>query len=206
MAEEQIFFLSNNIEIEGLLQLIPGERGVVITHPHSLYGGSMHNNVVESLVRVYHQQGYTTLRFNFRGVGSSQGKYDHGQGEQEDVRSALDYLLDKGNRIIDLAGYSFGAWVNALASPERDTVQKMIMVAPPVAFMDFGSVKLIPQLKLVIAGSRDQIAPPDLIETMLTNWNPTARLEIIHGADHFYAGFTNKLESLLGSHLEAEQD
>ena len=206
MAEKQVFFPSNNVTIEGLLGLMPGDRGVAITHPHSLYGGSMHNNVVESLVRVYQQRGYTTLRFNFRGVGSSQGEYDHGQGEQQDVRAALLYLSEKGKRLIDLAGYSFGAWVNALARPKRDTVEKMIMVAPPVAFLDFGSVQLIPQLELVIAGSRDQIAPPDLIKTMLPTWNPTARLEIVQGADHFYGGFTNELESLVAGCLASEPE
>ena len=89
MAEEPVFFMSGTLQIQGLLQTKPGDKGVVITHPHPLYGGSMHNNVVESLVHAYQQAGYATLRFNFRGVGSSQGKYDDGQGEQEDVKISI---------------------------------------------------------------------------------------------------------------------
>ena len=81
----------------------------------------MHNNVVESLVHAYQRAGYATLRFNFRGVGSSQGKYDQGEGEREDVKAALHYLAEQGKNVVDLAGYSFGAWVNALARPEKDT-------------------------------------------------------------------------------------
>ena len=204
MDEELIFFMAGALKIEGLLQTKPGDKGVVITHPHPLYGGSMHNNVVESLVQAYQQAGYTTLRFNFRGVGGSQGEYDNGQGEQEDVNAALHYLAEQGNNAVDLAGYSFGAWVNALARPEEDTVHRMVMVSPPVAFLDFGPPQSIPQLKLVVAGSRDEIAPPELIKTILPTWNSSARLEIIEGADHFYGAHTGKLESILTDYLAEE--
>ena len=206
MDQELIFFKAGDFKIEGLLQTTPGDKGVVITHPHPLYGGSMHNNVVESLVQVYQQAGYTTLRFNFRGVGGSQGEYDSGQGEQEDVNAALHYLAEQGKNAVDLAGYSFGAWVNTLTSPSVDVVQRMIMVSPPVAFLDFGPPQSIPQLELVVAGSRDEIAPPELIKTILPTWNSSARLEIIEGADHFYAAHTGKLESILTYYLARERD
>ena len=206
MDEELIFFMAGALKIEGLLQRKPGDKGVVITHPHPLYGGSMHNNVVESLVQAYQQAGYTTLRFNFRGVGGSQGEYDNGQGEQEDVNAAVHYLAEQGKNVVDLAGYSFGAWVNALARPEKDTVHRMVMVSPPVAFLDFGPPQSIPQLKLVVAGSRDEIAPPGLIRTILPTWNSSAQLEIIEGADHFYGAHTGKLESILTHHLAEERD
>ena len=206
MAEEPVFFMSGTLQIQGLLQTKPGDKGVVITHPHPLYGGSMHNNVVESLVHAYQQAGYATLRFNFRGVGSSQGKYDDGQGEQEDVKAALHYLAEQGKNVVDLAGYSFGAWVSALARPDGDIIRQMIMVSPPVAFLDFGPPQSIPQLRLVVAGSRDEIAPPELIKTILPNWNSSARLEIIEGADHFYGAYTEKLESILTGYLAGEPD
>jgi alpha/beta superfamily hydrolase len=206
MDEEQIFLKVDAVKIEGLLQTKPGDKGVVITHPHPLYGGSMHNNVVESLVRVYQQAGYSTLRFNFRGVGNSQGKYDNGQGEQEDVKAALHYLAEQGKNVVDLAGYSFGAWVNGLTRLDGDSVRRMVMVSPPVAFLDFGSALSIPQLRLVIAGSRDEIAPPELIQTTMPTWNPEARLEIIEGADHFYGSYTAQLESILTNYLAGERD
>ena len=206
MDEELIFFRSGTIKLEGLLQTKPGDKGVVITHPHPLYGGSMHNNVVESLVRVYQQAGYSTLRFNFRGVGSSQGEYDNGQGEQEDVKAALHYLAEQGKNVVDLAGYSFGAWVNGLTRPDEDIVRQMVMVSPPVAFLDFDSAQSIPQLRLVIAGSGDEIAPPELIKTTLPTWNSGARLEIIAGADHFYSTYTGELESILTNYLAGERD
>ena len=204
MAEEQVFFVSDNIKLEGLLQFRRGNKGVAVTHPHPLFGGSMHNGVVQSLVDVYRQAGYTTLRFNFRGVGSSRGEYDQGKGEQKDVQAALNYLVLRSQAAIDLAGYSFGAWVNALLQPAKDIVKRMIMISPPVAFLDFAAVQALPQLELVIAGSQDQIAPPELIKTALPNWNPLARLEVIEGADHFYGWHTGRLESILAAHLRAQ--
>mgnify|MGYP001824096311 FL=1 len=206
MAEEPVFFMSGTLQIQGLLQTKPGDKGVVITHPHPLYGGSMHNNVVESLVRVYQQAGYSTLRFNFRGVGGSQGEYDNGQGEQDDLKAALHYLAEQGKNVVDLAGYSFGAWVNGLTRLDGGIVRQMVMVSPPVAFLDFGSAQPLPQLRLVIAGSRDEIAPPELIQTTLPTWNPGARLEIIEGADHFYGTYTAELESILTNYLAGERD
>jgi alpha/beta superfamily hydrolase len=202
MVEEPVLFESTNIKIEGLFCSMPGDSAVVITHPHPLYGGNMYNNVVESLVRVYQLARYTTLRFNFRGVGSSEGEYDKGMGEREDVKAALRYLSQGGKKVLDLAGYSFGSWVNALASSEVDAVDRMVMISPPVALMDFNSVGLTPQIQLVVSGSQDQIAPPKLIENLLPTWNPRAQLEIIDGADHFYMGYTGKLESVLTAYLK----
>ena len=202
MVEEPVLFASTDIKIEGLFCSMPGDRGVVITHPHPLYGGNMYNNIVESLVRIYQLAGYTTLRFNFRSVGSSEGEYDNGMGEREDVKAALYYLFQRGKKGLDLAGYSFGSWVNALAISEVDTVDRMVMISPPVAFMDFNSVGLTPQIQLVVAGNQDQIAPPELIKSLLPTWNPRAHLEVIDGADHFYVGYTGKLESVLTAYLK----
>jgi hypothetical protein len=203
MPEAAVVFRADTVEIEGLIDLRAGNRAAVITHPHPLYGGSMHNAVVDCLVRVYRREGYTTLRFNFRGVGNSQGAYDHGQGEQDDVRAALEYLHRNGKVSLHLAGYSFGAWVNALTAPAASTVRSMTMVSPPVAFLDFRLVGSLTQLQLVVAGSRDRIAPPELIETMLPVWNPGADLEVVEGADHFYDGCLDRLASILAARLRS---
>jgi alpha/beta superfamily hydrolase len=202
MVEEPVTFEATHINIEGLFHSVSGDKGVVITHPHPLYGGNMYNNVVESLVRMYQLAGYSTLRFNFRSVGASEGKYDNGVGEREDVKAALHYLAQRGKKVLDLAGYSFGSWVNALTISELDNVSRMVMISPPVAFLDFTSVGFTPQIQLVLAGSQDQIAPPKLIENLLPTWNPEAHLEIIDGADHFYIGYTEKLESVLTAYLK----
>ena len=203
--EEKIIFISEKYEIEGLLdknnEKDAADKGVVITHPHPLYGGNMYNYVVESIMRAYRQNGYVTLRFNFRGVGTSQGSFDNGTGEQKDVLGALSYLFSAGIKKIDLAGYSFGAWVNAQTNIKDAPVENMVMVSPPVGFADFNSIDSLKQLKLVITGSKDDIAPADTIKTMLSTWNPKADFEIINGADHFYAGYTENLESILSKYI-----
>lgn len=198
---ERITFLSERYEIEGLLNKRDEKKGVVVTHPHPLYGGDMYNMVVESIVHVYHMKGYSTLKFNFRGVGRSQGAYDNGLGEQKDVLSAISFLADMGMERIDLAGYSFGAWVNAHAIQGDGPVEQMIMVSPPVGFMDFNAIGTMNSLKFVVTGNRDDIAPADAIEKMMSAWNPNARFEVIDGADHFYGGYLKQLETVLISRI-----
>ncbi len=177
------------------------EQGVVISHPHPLYGGDMNNFIVDLIARTYQKKGFTTLRFNFRGTGKSQGSFDNGTGEQEDVNAAIATLVKIDIKKIDLAGYSFGAWVNALATSKSNFIGNMVMVSPPVGFVDFSPVNSISSLKLVVTGSNDDIAPADRIKTMYPAWNPKAQLEIISGADHFYSGCLAELESVLSSHI-----
>jgi hypothetical protein len=203
--EEKISFLSDGYEIEGRFEKSSRQKGVVITHPHPLYGGDMHNNVVTAIARLYRQKGYTTLRFNFRGVGNSRGSHDNGLGEQEDVRAAVAYLAGLSIGQIDLVGYSFGAWVNALAIINKPQLVNMVMVSPPVAFIDFDSISDLGSLRLIVTGSRDDIAPPDLIKKSYTGWNAAAQFEVINGADHFYAGYIDKLEDILTAYLEGRE-
>jgi alpha/beta superfamily hydrolase len=200
--EKTVFFRSQALELEGLFCAESGDRAVAVTHPHPLYGGEMHNPVVETTARAFQQIGYATLRFNFRGVGSSRGTYDDGKGEGQDVLAALSYLRDKGFKKIDLAGYSFGAWVNAHVPPNAAGYDRMVMVSPPVAFMDFSKVSALPRLSLVVAGSRDDIGPPEMIRQLLPVWNPAARFEIIQETDHFFSG---ALDALAGALAEALQ-
>ena len=199
--EEKIIFLSDGHEIEALIDKNNSSKGVVITHPHPLYGGDMHNDVVVTICQAYQKKDYTTLRFNFRGVGSSQGSYSDGVGEQQDVRTAISYLKDMGTTHIELAGYSFGAWVNAMTFNKTSQLASMIMVSPPVAFIDFKEISNLECLTLIATGSRDEIAPPHQIDQLKTKWNPQALFEIIEGADHFYWGYLDQLESVLVSNI-----
>ncbi len=204
MKEMRVVFRSEDGNIEGLMVEGQATKGVVVTHPHPLYGGSMENNVVEAVVRAYGEKGYTTLRFNFRGVGRSEGRYDNGRGEQEDVRAAVAHLTQLGMTSIDLTGYSFGAWVNAQCIDSLRDVRRMVMVSPPVNFLDFSFLKSCPKIRLVIAGSEDDIAPPAMIEKMLLVWNPESELKAINGADHFYWGKTGEIEAIIGDLIELE--
>lgn len=206
MAEKKIFIDAEGLKLEGFLDHASDERGVVVSHPHPLYGGTMHNNVVKGIVRAYREKGYSTLRFNFRGVERSEGEHDNGVGEQEDVRSALKVLIDLGIKSIDLAGYSFGAWVSAAGLKTFEQVDRFIMVSPPVGLVDFDALALNHKVRLVITGSLDDIAPVKVIEDKMPSWNPEAALKIIEGADHFYQGKVNDIETIIKEFLGIYND
>jgi alpha/beta superfamily hydrolase len=205
MAEERIFIQGGEMKIEGRLDNAPGEKAAIVTHPHPLYGGDMNNKVVEAVVQAYREKGYTTFRFNFRGVGQSGGSFDEGKGEQRDVKAALAHLSELGKSSIDLAGYSFGAWVNALGLEGFDDVKRVIMVSPPVNFIDFSFLDYNAKIQLVIAGSKDDIAPPGTIEPMLATWNPEVQYKIIQGADHFYWGKTDEIKKVIQGFLDGKE-
>jgi hypothetical protein len=201
MAEERILLEAEGLKIEGLLEKLEGEKGVVVSHPHPLYGGSMHNNVVKAVAQAYKEQGYSTLRFNFRGVGLSEGDYDNGTGEQQDVHAALRHLAKLGKAKIDLAGYSFGSWVNALGIDVFKEAGRLIMVSPPVDFIDFGFLKHSAKIQLVICGTLDDIAGYRNVERMLPSWNDKATFRVIEGADHFYLGYEDEVKNIIGEFL-----
>ncbi len=204
--EKQLLFETERIRLEGLYCELPGERGVVVCHPHPLYGGNMHNNVVEAIVNAYNKNGYSTLRFNFRGTGRSEGSYDNGIGEQEDLFSAIKLLKEKGNTHIDIAGYSFGAWIIAKAIHEKSVSVNgnLVFISPPVGFMDFSFMGYCPNLKLIIAGERDDIAPYQIIKNMFKKWNPDANLKIISGADHFFYGMEEEIKKIIYDFLSEQ--
>ena len=203
MAEQRVSINSGKIRLEGFLDDSPGARAAVVTHPHPTYGGDMNNNVVEALVRTYKRSGYSTLRFNFRGVGNSEGTYEQGIGEQEDVKAAVMYMKALGKDFIELAGYSFGAWVNARGLMKLEDVERLVMVSPPVNFIDFSFLEFSPKIQLIITGAEDDIAPPGTIEKMLPTWNSEAEFKIIDGADHFYWNKTQEIELILRDFLRA---
>ncbi|PIX18973.1 MAG: alpha/beta hydrolase, partial [Deltaproteobacteria bacterium CG_4_8_14_3_um_filter_51_11] len=106
VKERSLFLESGEIRLEALFAELQGARGAVITHPHPLYGGDMHNSVVEAAVSAYRESGISTLRFNFQGVGRSGGAFDQGLGERANVLSAVKSMSDSGRDKIDLVGYS----------------------------------------------------------------------------------------------------
>lgn len=198
--ETAITIAASDAVLEARIRTRSQSRAVIVTHPHPLYGGDMNNNVVAAVADAFGRQGWSTLRFNFRGVGQSTGQYADGLGEQDDVQAAIDYLKTNGFQTIDLAGYSFGAWV--LAGWSRNQASdghRLFLVAPPVAFVDFDLHTPIPGLHHVFTGSLDDLAPPEPIRSALPQWHPDARFTIIEGADHFFRGQTQTLQNAISA-------
>lgn len=201
--EERIRFHSGPYRLEGLLDHNNADRGVVITHPHPLYGGDMDNFVVKTILEGYRKKGYATLRFNFRGVGGSKGVHDDkGTGEQTDVRAAIAYLYAQGLKEVELAGYSFGAWVNAHIDCRSEKIHRMLMVSPPVDLLSFENVPTIPCPCLAVCGDRDEFASVENVRNMFSRCHPDAVLEIIPQCNHFYSISMKELEDFLKKNLE----
>jgi len=199
MKEEKVFIPSSGIRLEGLLSVheaFPFERGIVACHPHPLYGGNMFNPVVATVVRAADEEGFSTLRFNFRGVGESEGTYDEGRGEREDVKSAIDYLWqrqkDSGPPMV-LMGYSFGAWAGFPVGIEDRRIKGLIAVAPPLAMYDFGFLRGCKKKKLFIVGDRDLYCPVQVLEDWHKELEEPNSLCIIEGADHFLFSHTGEI-------------
>ena len=183
--EQPVFFRRGAARLEGLCAAVQGTMGAVISHPHPLMGGDMRNPVVETLAESLFAGGLSTLRFNFRGVGMSEGVFDEGRGEQEDVLAAVTYLERQGIREIVLAGYSFGAWVNANVILQRNLLPA-VLVSPPINLFPLNFELLREKVGLMICGDQDPYCPLD--EARNAAAQTCCLLEIIPDADHFLIG------------------
>ena len=199
MKEEKVYFHSAGVKLEGLLsnpEAFSAKGGVVFCHPHPQHGGEMHNPVITSGVQGAYEAGFSTLRFNFRGVGESEGTYSGGIGERGDVLAAVDYLsavFGDRDRPLVLMGYSFGAWAGMPVAVRDARIEGMVLVAPPLEMYDFDFLKGCKKKKQIVAGSEDPFCPPPLIEKWYQSLDDPKSLTILQGADHFFFGHHQSL-------------
>lgn len=199
--ENAVTIHNNTIRLQAMLAENSTDKAVVVTHPHPLYGGNMDNPVVIRIVQSYAEQGFSTLRFNFRGTGRSTGMFDNSHGEQSDVEAALVYLKDRGYTQVSLAGYSFGSRVNCGLLSQGIEVADHVLVSPPVGFMSFDDILEMPVAGLVVSGSQDDIAPADKIEAQLKRWGVHPKFKVLKACDHFYSNCLDKLGMVLDEYL-----
>jgi len=190
MKEKAIFFPSDGIRLEGLIanEALSARGGVVFCHPHPLHGGNMHNPVIAAGVDAALDAGLSTLRFNFRGVGESEGAYADGLGETEDVQAGVDYLSSTlgGRSPLILLGYSFGAWAGLPVAVRDERVKAMAAVAPPLEMYDFGFLKGCKKNKRMIVGSQDLYCPLSVLNEWYQTLDEPKSLTVLQGADHFF--------------------
>ena len=176
--------------LEGLLRerdAATHEIAAVVCHPHPSFGGTLHNKVVHRVATVLHERGAAVLRFNFRGVGTSAGAYDQGEGELEDARAALAFLRARHpNACPWLAGFSFGAWIAARLAAATPGIERLILVAPPVGASSFEAMRTAPVPKLVIQGTADTNCPAGRLAEEYPRWAEPKALEWVEGASHFF--------------------
>lgn len=192
----EIVFNGPDGRLEGRYQQGPPPNAPValVLHPHPRHGGAMNNKVVYTLYRAFAQLGFSVLRFNFRGVGRSQGEYDEGVGELSDAASALDWLQNRnpGARACWVAGFSFGAWIALQLLMRRPELAGFVAVAPPANRYDFSFLAPCPVSGQIVQGDADDIVPPDSVAELADKLSKQRGVEIdyrtVPGADHFFDG------------------
>ena len=181
----------------------PPRVAVVLAHPLPTGGGTMHNKVVYQIAKGFCRTGAAVLRFNFRGVGLSEGSFDEGPGEMADYRAALDFMADRYPGVeLWTAGFSFGAWVAMTVGAADDRVTALIGVAPPVDRYDFSAVLGSLKPTFLIQGDRDDLCPYASALDFYSRVPGPKELITIDGADHLFDGMTSEVaeavEALLG--------
>lgn len=190
------FFLGGAAgQLEALLN--EGKAGAshaaVICHPHPMYGGTLHNKVVFNAMKALNGFGFPALRFNFRGAGLSHGAHDNGDGEGDDVRTALDWMEREYHRPIMVAGFSFGAAVGLRVGCGDPRVEMLMGLGLPVVQIegrkyDFSFLEQCAKPKLFVSGSEDEFGPRAELEKIMASAGEPKEMVWIEGADHFFAG------------------
>jgi alpha/beta superfamily hydrolase len=166
----------------------------VVCHPHPLFGGTMHNKVIYQTAKALDTLGIPVLRFNFRGAGLSAGVHDRGEGEQGDVRAALDFLAAEFPGVpLLLAGFSFGAWVGMRVGCEDPRVSHLIGLGVPVNSTDFSFLRQCNKPKLFVHGSNDEHGAIEKVRALISTLSGNNHLAVVEGVDHFFAGKLNEL-------------
>ena len=194
MDQRRLRFRSGQLHLEGILTLPRGTGplpAVVVCHPHPLHGGSMDNNVVRSLCQALIRVSLASFKFNFRGVGASDGGFGHGTGEQEDVKSAISFVsgleeVDSGR--LGLVGYSAGAAFALPVGSHDDRIRALAAVSPPLTMFDFDFLKGCLKPKFLISGTDDDFTAVEQFLELCANLPEPKEYQTVEGADHFWWG------------------
>ncbi|MFC2014822.1 alpha/beta hydrolase [Chloroflexota bacterium] len=190
-----VTFPCGDITLEGEWLSPEGEGPspvVIVCHPYPPGGGNMFNNVVTDIFESLPEQGVTAFRFNFRGVGGSEGSFDEGVAEQEDVKAALDFVAsspDVDIKRIGLAGYSFGAVVGMRVALRDERVSFLALVSSPLSDGNWAQLKAYGKPRLLIVGDADQMIPLEQLREHIRDIPHPEQYQVITGADHFLAGY-----------------
>jgi alpha/beta superfamily hydrolase len=183
------------------------KHAAVVCHPHPLFGGTLHNKVVFHTMKALNSFGFPVLRFNFRGAGLSHGEHDHGNGELDDVRAALDWLDSEFHLPVIFAGFSFGAAMGLRVAFSDSRVNAWIAVGTPVApvaaeteaarVYSFDFLRDCVKPKLFVSGACDQFGPRAKLEALVASVPEPKKLVMIEGADHFFEGRLRELREAI---------
>ena len=181
----------------------------VVLHPHPLHGGNMNNRVVYTLYNAFADSGFSVLRFNFRGVGRSQGSYDSGAGELSDAAYAFDWLqqVNTTSNLCWIGGYSFGALIAMQLMMRRPEIEGFVSVAPPADSEDFSFLAPCPSSGIIIHGEDDTNVPLESVKKLASKLdcqkNISVRFQSIKGTDHFFKDKIEELSSAASIYIQS---
>jgi alpha/beta superfamily hydrolase len=201
MNSEKIIISGPAGQIDALLEwpanVTSPKRVAVLCHPHPLYGGSYTNKVVHILASASLRLGMPVLRFNFRGVGASDGQFDSGIGEQQDLMACVDWMLQRyPGAQLHLAGFSFGAFVAYLAQSNFKT-ERLLLIAPPLKLFEFSPTKAVGVPWIVILGTEDEIVEVEAVKGWVESQANQPHFYLMQGASHFFHGRLNELREIV---------
>ncbi len=206
---EKVAFRSGPLQLEGIVYL-PEKTGrlpaVVVCHPHPQYGGSMDNNVVDSISDSLIAADIIAFKFNFRGVGESQGSFDNGRGETDDVRAAIVYLSnhEKADPArLGLAGYSAGSAWGLTAACGDERIKALAAISPPISMFNFDCLSSCTKPKLMISGNDDQLIPSTPFLSFCRHLPEPQECYLIEGADHIWQGYEKGLGEKVGAFFKS---
>ena len=180
----------------------------LILHPEPDRGGTMNNRVTYALYQHFQSRGFAVMRFNFRGVGRSQGVYDNGEGELSDAATAMDWLQSQNPASTQcwIAGFSFGSWIGMQLMMRRPEIRGFISVTPPAATHDFTFLAPCPASGLIVHGEEDTAVPPDavhkLVERLSIQKGVSVDVEIVPGANHFFTDHLDQMIEQVSGYLD----
>jgi len=186
----------------------PNAPIALFLHPHPQHGGTMNNKVVYTLYQNFVRRGFSCLRFNFRGVGRSQGSFARGEGELSDAATALDWMQMYNENASGcwIGGFSFGAWIAMQLLMRRPEIDGFISVAPPANMYDFSFLAPCPASGLMVTGSQDEIVPPESVSKLVDKLRQQRGIAIghaiINGANHFFANELEELSEIVSKYLD----
>ncbi|MBP7337642.1 alpha/beta hydrolase [Niveispirillum sp.] len=187
---------------------VPNAPIALLLHPHPQHGGTMNNRIVYTLFHAFTKRGFSALRFNFRGVGRSQGTYDRGEGELSDAASALDWLqtYNPNASACWIGGFSFGAWIGMQLLMRRPELDGFLSVAPPANMFDFSFLAPCPASGLIVHGDRDEIVPEASVTRLVNKLSAQKDIKIdyrrLEGANHFFNEKSEELGRMVDDYLD----
>jgi alpha/beta superfamily hydrolase len=185
--------------LEAIMRLAdPARAAAVIAHPHPPQGGTMHNPVVFHADRELHRHGFTTLRFNFRGVEGSEGSFDDGRGELDDLAAAVAWMrVEEPFLPLLLVGYSFGAWCASRLAASDNDVAAFVAIGLPTIFHTFEELETLGRPVAVVQGSDDKLGALPEVEALLSRCHPPGKLYVLEGCGHLFPGHTAEAGALV---------